>query len=189
MNEKRYAALTKVAWGFVFTYLDFRLGSINVLPNFIGFWMIYSAIVQLAEECRDLTLLKPFALILTLWSAIDWCLSLIGISADQMLPLVGTIVGLVSLYFHFQLLTDLAQFAPDDAEGSALRSRLLVIRNILIIANTVSILGIQVMKVWEDMQFVLLWVYLAVIIAILALMINLFYLRSRLRPEEQQIEK
>lgn len=189
MDEKRYAALTKIAWGFVFTYLDFHLGRINVLPDFVGFWLIWSAIGQLAEECRDLTLLKPFAVTLILWSGLDGGLRWMGITADRLVPLAGTIVGLVSLYFHFQLLTDLAQFAPDGEKGRALRVRLLRIRNVLIVANTVSIVGIQGMEVWEDLQFVLLWVYLAVIAAILALMINLFDLRSALRPKKRQTEE
>lgn len=185
MDEQRYTALTKIAWAFVFTLLDFHVGILNILPDFIGFALIYAAIKQLEKEQRDLTLLKPFAIALILWTSVDWILKWFGVSADQILPLVGMIISLISLYFHFQLLTDLAQFAPDDDEGNQIRSKLLLIRNVLIVVHTATILGTEMMKYWEDMQFVLMWTFPVIFINIIGLIANLFALRRKLDPKSK----
>ena len=86
-----YEGLTKAAWAFVFLYLDINLGTLNLLPQWAGYLLLWKSIALLEGERRDLALLRPFCLGLGLWS----------------------------LYCIFQFLTDLAALA-DAHQGPGL---------------------------------------------------------------------
>ena len=61
-----YHGLTKIAWAYVLLLVNVNLGTLNILPNWAGYLLIGQAIPLLAEERRDLALLKPFCLVLGL---------------------------------------------------------------------------------------------------------------------------
>ena len=62
-RETVYGGLSNTAWGYFFLHIDFNLGvnqtSVNVLPRFVGWLLLLSAIGKLAGERRDLPLLRP----------------------------------------------------------------------------------------------------------------------------------
>lgn len=117
-NIRIRQALTKIAWAYVLLYLDFNLGinghSLNVLPNWAGYLLIFSAIVLLGSELRSLLLLKPFCVLLGVVSAVDWVWMLLaGQELTGRLFLFFILITCVGIYFRFQMLTDLAQLAED----------------------------------------------------------------------------
>lgn len=67
-----YRGLTKIAWGYVFLHLNLNLGTLNVLPNWVGYLLFFSAITLLGDQLRDLTLLKPFCILLGARELADW---------------------------------------------------------------------------------------------------------------------
>lgn len=103
-------AVKKIAWAYVFLYFDINLETIDILPAFWAYWMFYKAIrdgISLEEETANL--LKPIAILLVIYQSILWLLRSFAISTDILLfTELGTVV---SLYFHFQLLTNLANIA------------------------------------------------------------------------------
>lgn len=112
-------ALTKIAWAYVLLYLDFNLGvnghSLNLLPNWAGYLLIFSAIALLGAELRSLLLLKPFCVLLGVVSAVDWVWVLLaGQDLTGRLFLFSILLTCVGIYFRFQMLTDLAQLAEDN---------------------------------------------------------------------------
>ena len=83
-----YYGLTKIAWAFVLLYIDISLGTLNLLPDWAGYLLIWQAISLLSGERRALELLRPFCLGLGLWSAADWLLTLFSRSLSAgFLPL------------------------------------------------------------------------------------------------------
>lgn len=112
-------ALSKIAWGYVLLYLDFHLSvnghTLNVLPNWAGYLLIFSAIVLLGVEWRSLLLLKPFCVLLGVVSAVDWVWVLLtGQELTGRFFLFSILLICVGIYFRFQMLTDLAQLAEDN---------------------------------------------------------------------------
>lgn len=67
-----YRGLTKTIWGYVFLHLNVNLGTLNVLPDWVGYLLFFSAIILLGEQLRDLTLLKPFCILLGVRELVDW---------------------------------------------------------------------------------------------------------------------
>ena len=104
-----YDAIGAIAWGYLLLHLDINLGSINILPEWLGYLLMLSALPVLAQEIPSALLLKPLGEILALWEGVQWVMKLLGREFSPYL--IEVIIGVVSLYFHFQLLTNLAELA------------------------------------------------------------------------------
>lgn len=96
-----------VAMGYLFIYLNINLGTLNILPGWAGYLFILRALPGLAVREPSAGLLAPLGKGLAAWNAVLWACALLGVdtAAWVILPLVAGVAG---LYFHFQLLTDLA---------------------------------------------------------------------------------
>ena len=106
------SALSRIAWAYLLIHLHFRLNNLDVLPDWAGYLLIFSAIGLLAGELRDLPLLRPFCILLGAVSGVDWLSFLLtGAEFTGRFFLLSALITCVALYFHFQLLTDLAALA------------------------------------------------------------------------------
>ena len=127
------SALSRIAWAYLLIHLHFRLNNLDVLPDWAGYLLIFSAIGLLAGELRDLPLLRPFCILLGAVSGVDWLSFLLtGAEFTGRFFLLSALITCVALYFHFQLLTDLAALADRrSGEGgrSPLSRRLRLCRN------------------------------------------------------------
>ena len=118
------SALSRIAWAYLLIHLHFRLNNLDVLPDWAGYLLIFSAIGLLAGELRDLPLLRPFCILLGAVSGVDWLSFLLtGAEFTGRFFLLSALITCVALYFHFQLLTDLAALA-DRRSGEGGRSPL-----------------------------------------------------------------
>ena len=109
--QKLCTGIGRAAWGYFFIYFDINLNTVSILPSFIGYLLFLSAINHLCDEERELNLLRTLGIILTVWHIASWFASFGAIKLDGMLPAVDIIIGVVNIYFHFQLLTNLASIA------------------------------------------------------------------------------
>ena len=105
--------LSQAAWGYFFVTFDFNLGTVSILPRFVGFLLLLSAIGKLSGLRRDLALLRPLCMLLACYSFGDWFLSWSGRDIDGMIPFLDLVVAVAMLYFHFQFLTDMAALAQE----------------------------------------------------------------------------
>ena len=112
MNEQLlYKSIGKVAFGYFFIYFNFSLGTFNLLPTFVGYLLILYAIGTLEQEEPELRLLRPFAVSLVAWHTAGWILSLFSVDVDGRFRIAELFISVINLYFHFQLLTNLASIA------------------------------------------------------------------------------
>lgn len=187
-REKLYSGLSNAAWGYFFLTFDFNLNNVSVLPRFVGFYLLFSAIGKLSGERQNLNLLRPLCILLTGWSGLDWLLSWLGGDVEGHILFLDLLVTVVTLYFHFQFLTDMAALSEccqpeDDNLASRIRGH-----------RTAFTLLITVFGLMADLTPVLPWewwagmiVFGALITCIVALMImlDLFHLRKLIRSEEE----
>ena len=89
-----------------------------------------------AKEESSASLLKPLCIILALWEGIMWCAAIFGAQPDW--ELIRLLINVVSLYFHFQLLTDLALIA--EKYGCPEGKRILKLRTVRTILLTLTFL-------------------------------------------------
>ena len=137
----------RIAVGYCLLYLHFKLNGFDLLPNFVGWVLFHRAILGLKEERPKLMLLKNFALALGAWSVVEWMpVSLteeLGLSGLPGVGLPGLVFQLMSLYFHFQFLTELAELAgtyQDELSRQDHRGSLLHARTGVTVLQTVSVL-------------------------------------------------
>lgn len=168
-RETLYKGASCAAWGYLFLYLDFNLGTVSILPRFVGWLLFLSAIKHLSSQRRDLTLLRPLGILLAVWHGADWLASWLGTTIDGRFPALDLIVGASSLYFQFQFLTDCAALAAEyqPPEGE-LDRRLLRWRTIQTVLITVTTLMTYAAEFFGDA-----WSYATLALAVVSLFATL----------------
>lgn len=141
--ESLYRGVSHAAWAYIFLYLDINLNTLNILPDFVCYLLLWSAIGCLEGEERDLALLRPLCVLLGVWAGADWVFTLLGSTLEGRLLPLDLLISVTAIYFHFQLFTDLARLAERyQPPGAALGRRLLGLRTVQTLILTVSfILG------------------------------------------------
>ena len=115
MKTKTYVHnLSRIAWAYVFLLIDFSMSvndfSINVLPGWVGFLLIFLALPSVEEQEPSASLLRALVILLGLWEVIRWVGTLVTGSVFD-IPLLTLILSALSMYFHFQFLTNLSSIA------------------------------------------------------------------------------
>lgn len=184
-NEELYTGIGRTAWGYLFVYFNININSVSLLPAFVGYLLFLSAINNLREEERELELLKPLGIILAVWHGLNWLGSFWNAGLGGMWQVADILIGMINLYFHFQLLTNLASVARRyQPEGYLLDAELLRYRTIQTVILT-ALIVIGYFAEWIG-NFGIVVSVLAVIVYLvlgIALMKVLFELRRCLREE------
>lgn len=197
--EKLYRGVSHAAWAYFFLYFNVNLNTLNILPNFMCYLLLWSAIGCLEEEERDLTLLRPLCVLLGVWAGADWVFTLFQEPLDGQFPPVDLFLAVAAIYFHFQLFTDFAHLAARyQPPGEELDRSLLRLRTVhTLLLTAVAVLtwpfpnGTQLS--FSDGSFqeklaglLLLGLALAGLVVALMLMFGLFSLRKYFRPTEEE---
>ena len=164
MEPKKLAhAIGLVAWGYVFLYFNLTLGSLNIIPNGVCYLLIGKAIGQLKDASPAIALLSPLSILLAALELCFWVFALIGIDGQNyFLKLLGLLLAILSLYFHFQLLTDLVALLQ--RAGISGTKKLLLLRTVRTVLAAVMALPIP----WQNS------VVLTVIVAVSGVVVGLW---------------
>ena len=178
-REKLYTALSRVAWAYVFIYINFNLGTLNVLPPWVGYALILSALPLLKEERRDLPLLRPLGELLLGW---DFCCWLFHDLENRFL-FWDLLLTAANLYFHFQLFTDLAAIAARyQGECDTIDKSLLTCRTWVALITTITQLALRFLS-GDALTYFTWGVGLVVVVLLLCILPALFSLRKLFAPE------
>ena len=141
-REKLSSAIGLVAWGYFFIYFNLNLGPIDILPNFVGYMFILNSLDKLAVEERSTILLRPLVYILIAWELLKLINGFVNLSPQgYIFSLINTVVIVVSLYYNFQLFTNLSTIA--DKYECIQEKSLLVLRTLYtVLITVVSLIGL-----------------------------------------------
>lgn len=180
MNETYLtsSAIQKIAWGYVFLHLDFSLGPLNIFPDWVGYLLFWLAIPILSTQAASARLLKPLTVALGAWQLLRWVLTLFGVSWSSIL--LSTIAAVLNLYFHFQLLTNLASIAH--LHNCSEENRILRLRTTQTILSTVLFLPFPWLE-WDWLLIPIMLLHLIVTIWICSVLFSLR--RSFMLPEAE----
>ena len=91
--------MNKLFWGFFFLSLDFSFNfngaSLGLLPDWVGFILLYLGCGELLGESELFQKPRPFCVGLGIYTGVLWLMSLFGIGAD--LGILSWLLGLVSV--------------------------------------------------------------------------------------------
>lgn len=183
-HDKLERGLANAAWGYLFLHFDFNLGTVSIVPRFVGFLLLLSATRDLSGARRDLSLLRPLAILLAAWNALDWLASWLGRSVDGRVLFLDLLITVVNLYFHFQFLTDMAALAEQyQSEGDNLDRWLLRRRTVYIVLSTTVfvLMYLPAGRFEEQLGFAMTALSVVLLVVAVLIMAALFELRRRFR--------
>lgn len=171
MNPKFLSHAVKlVLFGYIFLNLDFNLGTINVLPDWFGYILILKALPDLSEAVPSVHLLRSLGILLAVWEGCLWIFTLT--TGEALTIYIVTVIGsVIGLYFHFQLLTNLAEIAKKF--DSVREKPMLHLRTVRTILITVFAFPIP-WKRWEVLSGSLIAVNLIVTVWLCSTLFSLY---------------
>ena len=174
-REKLTDAVKQIAWGYVLLHVNINLGTLNILPNWLGYVLMLGALPILGEREPSALLLRPLGILLAIWESVIWTLTIFGVSFDS--TVLSIIAAAVSLYFHFQLLTNLADFAQQ--HHCPEQCRILHLRT----ARTLLITVFSLPVPWQRYEGLTIGIVVVNLIVALWICSVLFSLRQSLEAE------
>ncbi len=188
--SRLYYGISKAAWGYFFLYFDINIGTISLLPSFIGYILFTQAINLLSNEEREFAVLRPFAVLMTVWSLVEWICKIFAFDISTGIRVAGIVFSIIALYFNFQFITNIASLAARyQNEGCEYDKKLLILRTVQIIMHTcfiiISNFYFLFNEIWTVISVILMLIYCVVCIFIMA---RLFGLRKNLKPDDFETE-
>ena len=114
--------MKKVFWGFFFVYLNFNLTlnghALNLLPDFVGYILLFQAAGALAGESGRFRTLRPFAAGMAVYTGILWVGDLLAVTG-------GSAAAAVSLFISWNVVQDVLEIERArgaDLNGQSLRT-------------------------------------------------------------------
>lgn len=169
-KEQLCSAIKKIFWGYILLYFNINLGTIDILPGWLGYIFFYQAInngIDMEEE--SVKLLKPICTILAVYNFITWFLNMFAISTD--IYIVNEVVAVIALYFHFQLLTNLANIAHK--YGCEQKQSLLHLRTVHTILMTILAFTVHFEEIY--------WLSLCIVVVQVVIMICICFVLSKFK--------
>ena len=88
--------------GYLFTFLNINLtfgnSTVDILPDFVGFWFIIKGLKELADESNFFEKVLPLAKFMMIYTAVLWIINVLGIGGgNTVLTILFAILGLVSI--------------------------------------------------------------------------------------------
>ncbi len=186
-NRRRLTSgVSQAAWGYFFLHIDINIGPVSILPAFVGYLLMLSAIGNLSAERRELKLLRPLCIILAIWNGTDWLASFVGTDLDGLFVPLDILVSVAGLYFHFQFLTDMAALAERcQPRGALIAMRLIICRTVYVtLIAVVNVLFSLPLELRDDARVAIaILCGLASAVAALTAMFGLFSLRRSIAAE------
>lgn len=159
-REELIGDIGNIARGYILLGFNINLGRLNILPNWFGYMIFLSALPCLGEYEQSIKQLRTPCILLIVWELLNWLLVLINLNLN--LYVLGLIATVLSLYFHFQFLTNIADIAGSC--GCPEENRILKLRTVRTLMITVFALPFP----WKE------YTTAAIIIAIISAVVGIW---------------
>ena len=140
--------MKKFVFGFLLIFLNFNLNfnrfSINVLPDFVGYYLLLQGMAEMETENPRFAASRPFAKGMVIYTAILWIGNLLGISGGPLMMLLNLIALVVHFYIAWVLVCALREVeSARGAElyGAVLHKRWKILLGLNVAAQLLRLLG------------------------------------------------
>lgn len=141
--------MKKFAIGFLLILLDFNLNfnrfSLNVLPDFVGYYLLLKGMEEMKQENPRFESPRIFAIGMVIYTAILWVGSLLGISGGSLV----TLLSLIALAAHFYIawvlvlaVREVEQWREADLYGAVLYKRWKILLGLNVAVQLLRLLAI-----------------------------------------------
>lgn len=105
--------MNKIFWGLLFLMFDINIGSVSIIPDFIGYILIYLGMKEMGAE-QTFSKAKPWMIASVIFAVVFW-LPLWGEGIAVLAMLVGTVLHLTVTNYIVQGVDERANGYPDTA--------------------------------------------------------------------------
>lgn len=121
--------MKKLFWGLFFVFLNFNLNlnqhTLNLLPPFVGYYLLCQGTEELDGESPLFRNIRPFAVGMGVYTAILWLGDLLGVSGGSgviggLLGLLAVLVGLYICWALIQAVRDMEERRGADLNSAAM---------------------------------------------------------------------
>ncbi len=161
-QHKLLDAIKKIAWGYIFLHINFNLNTINILPNWVAYILFVQALPTLGEEEESANLLKPLGILLGILEGMYW-INTGFLGGELPTGVIDIITSVLSLYFHVQLLTNLAAIAhkhecSQEKKLLTLRTVKTILTTVITITNTFLIVNGAIYVIIIALLVITIWI-------------------------------
>lgn len=137
------SAIKKVAISYILIYLHINISVIDILPDWLGYFLIVSVLPVLSQKEKSAQLLRPFGITIGVWNIFEDVLKIAG---DELnFTVISLVFSIITIYFHFQLITNIANLDIEEAK----KKRLLNLRTATVLLHTVTSLALLVPTMFD----------------------------------------
>ena len=118
-----------VFWAFFFILVNFNLGlnghNLNIIPDFVGYILLYQAAGALEEESGRFGQLRPFAVGMAVYTGILWVGDLLAVTGGWLDTILGPIALAVFLFISWNVVQAIREMEEErgaDLNGQSLRT-------------------------------------------------------------------
>lgn len=121
---KEVFTVTKIFVGFLFVFLNFNFTLndtyvINLLPDFVGFILLYMGTRELLEESPRYTTAGPWLLGLTAYGIASWVINLLGLNGGWVISLLTLVAAAVTYYATWLVIKGFEDIEKNNSAGIA----------------------------------------------------------------------
>lgn len=177
--------LSYVAFGFLFVLVNINLtlngGTLNVMPDFVGWILFFLAFDLLGVYVSDKVYLKWIPLVLIILTGAIWLLSIVKPELDT--SILSTIAAVISAVYMFILFGALEKIARD--YGTKYESTIRTLKIINLVLYLFLALSAIFFTMSKDASMALLFMLLGVVALVAAIVtaVVLFRLRNEINSK------
>lgn len=160
--------LKRIGTAFLIFVFNFNIGSLNLIPNFIGYLFIYNSLHVLEKYEESSKLMKPLTLTLCIYNGFTWFFDIFQVSLNEYI--INMMFAIFSIYVYYHLLTSIGQICA--SYGSVYTNRIFHLRNIITVLQTMTSLSSLLLNAEENVMFILLAIVYIVIIVCMKITLN-----------------
>ena len=141
--------MKKIVFGFLLIFLNFNLNfnrvSINVLPDFVGYYLLLQGMAQMKEENPRFAAPRPFTVGMVVYTAILWVGSVLGISGGILASALNLVALVVQFYIAWVLVAALRELETGygaDLYGAMLLKRWKILLGLNVVLQLIRLLAL-----------------------------------------------
>ena len=123
--------MKRIFWGFFFVFINFNLSfnahTLNLIPTFVGYILLYQAAGELTEQSSRFKTLRPFAAAMAVYTGLLWVGELLGVAGgdswlDTILGLAAAVLSLIVSWNVVQAIREMETARNADLNGASVRT-------------------------------------------------------------------
>ena len=180
MTQEEYIyALKKIRNSILFILIHINIGTIDILPDWIGYILLYQSIMIIGKEEKSALLLTKLVLSLIIFYLIDWLCVILGINFN--IKILVEIMVIIRIYVNFQVITHIIDISIK--HKSEMTDKIRNVRNVM----TILLTFLSLTSYLVNVEILAVISYVALFIYFILFIRQILVLNAYIKVEQNKI--